>query len=175
MDSRNLTCVKSPVAWLMIPGLAYIIWSIKFMAPGLVSDGFLVDPPECLSLVLHGILWYFPKMQATQGGISWPFWTSWVLSPSWIFWGGIWNSKSSACVAKPVIHSCPVPKGPRFTTDWTCPPSWARIIPHICPPPPSWLVFVIGSWSGLGGLLLPPGSCIGLKYWFYRCLPREPL
>ena len=38
------------------------------MAPGLVSKGFLIDPPDHLPLVLHGLFWYFPNRQATQGG-----------------------------------------------------------------------------------------------------------
>ena len=38
------------------------------MVPGLVSEVFLIDPPEHLTLVLHGLLWYFPNSQATQGG-----------------------------------------------------------------------------------------------------------
>ena len=39
------------------------------MAPGMVSEGFLVDSPECLPLILHGLLWYFPNNQATQWGV----------------------------------------------------------------------------------------------------------
>ena len=38
------------------------------MDPGLVSEGFLIDTLECLPLVLHGLLWYFPNNQATKGG-----------------------------------------------------------------------------------------------------------
>ena len=38
------------------------------MAPGLVSKLFLIDPLECLPLVLHVFLWVFPNIQATQGG-----------------------------------------------------------------------------------------------------------
>ena len=37
------------------------------MAPGLVSEVFLIDPPKRLPLVLHGLLWYFPNREATQG------------------------------------------------------------------------------------------------------------
>ena len=52
----------------MRPGWEETIWSIKFMALGLVSEGFLIDPPECLPLSLHGLLWEFSNSQATQGG-----------------------------------------------------------------------------------------------------------
>ena len=38
------------------------------MDPGLVSEGFLIDPPEHLPLVLNGLLWEFPNKHATQGG-----------------------------------------------------------------------------------------------------------
>ena len=50
----------------MILGWADTIWSIEVMAPGLVSKGLLIDPLECFPLVLHGLLWGFPNMQATQ-------------------------------------------------------------------------------------------------------------
>ena len=38
------------------------------MEPGLVYEGFLIEPPECLPLVIHGIMWDFPNIQATQVG-----------------------------------------------------------------------------------------------------------
>ena len=38
------------------------------MAPDLVSGGLLIDPLECLPLVLHGLLWDFKNMQVSQGG-----------------------------------------------------------------------------------------------------------
>ena len=43
------------------------------MTLGLVSTGFLMDPPDRLPLVLHGLLWDFPNIQATQGGGFWRF------------------------------------------------------------------------------------------------------
>ena len=46
---------------------------MEVMAPGLVSEGFLVDPPESLPLVLHGILWDYPNSQATQEVTSLPY------------------------------------------------------------------------------------------------------
>ena len=52
----------------MIPDWEETFWSIEVMAPGLVSEGFLIDPLECFPLVLYGLLWDFPNMQATQGG-----------------------------------------------------------------------------------------------------------
>ena len=36
---------------------------------GLVSEGFLIDTLECLPLVFYGLLWNFPNMKETQGGI----------------------------------------------------------------------------------------------------------
>ena len=41
---------------------------MEVMAPGMVSEGLLMDPPERLPLVLHGLWWDFPNMHATQGG-----------------------------------------------------------------------------------------------------------
>ena len=41
---------------------------MEFMDPGLVSEVFLMDPPERLPLVFHGLLWDFPNIQTTQGG-----------------------------------------------------------------------------------------------------------
>ena len=51
----------------MISGWEYTICLIEFVDPGLVSKVLLIDPPELLSLVLHGLLWYFSNKQATQG------------------------------------------------------------------------------------------------------------
>ena len=44
------------------------IWSIEVMDLGTVSEGFLIEAPECLPLVLHGLLWDFPNKQATKEG-----------------------------------------------------------------------------------------------------------
>ena len=38
------------------------------MASVMFSEGFLIGPLECLPLVLHGLLWDFPNIQATQVG-----------------------------------------------------------------------------------------------------------
>ena len=38
------------------------------MAPGMVSEDFLIVQPECLPFVLHVLLWGFPNIQATQQG-----------------------------------------------------------------------------------------------------------
>ena len=38
------------------------------MAPGMISNDFLINPPERLPLVLHGLLLGFPNIQATQEG-----------------------------------------------------------------------------------------------------------
>ena len=55
--------------WGMIPGWEETIWSIEIMDPGLVSEIFLIDPHNNLSLVLHGLLWDLPNSQSAQGGI----------------------------------------------------------------------------------------------------------
>ena len=68
MSSQNIAWVRSPMTWGTIPGWAETIWSIEFMAPSLVSKGFLIDMLDFLPLVLHGILWDFPNMQASKGG-----------------------------------------------------------------------------------------------------------
>ena len=65
-----MACGRAPVTSVMIPGYAETIWSIEVMDPVLVSEGFLIDPPECLTLVLHGLLWVLSNRQATQGGGS---------------------------------------------------------------------------------------------------------
>ena len=41
---------------------------MEFMDPGLVSEVFLMDPPERLPLVFHGLLWDFPNREATHRG-----------------------------------------------------------------------------------------------------------
>ena len=56
------------MTWGMSPGCAVTFWSIDFMAPGMVSEGFLNDPPGNFLLVFYSLLWEFPKGQATQGG-----------------------------------------------------------------------------------------------------------
>ena len=92
----------------MIPGWADTIWSIEVMAPGLVSKGFLIDPPESLPLVLHIHLWDFTNRQDTKWGIFWPRWASWLLPPSYMVLGGILNRNGSDCGAKPGSPSRPV-------------------------------------------------------------------
>ena len=61
--------VGAPVTGGVIPGWEETICLIEVMEPGLVSNVFLIDPPEILSLVLHGLLWDFPNKQVIQGGI----------------------------------------------------------------------------------------------------------
>ena len=60
--------VRAPVTLGMIPGWADTIFSIEVMSPGLVSEGFLIDSPGCLSLVIHGLLWEFQNRQVTKEG-----------------------------------------------------------------------------------------------------------
>ena len=69
MAEHNLVWVITPVTWVMIPGLEDIIWSIEFMSLGMVSKVFLIDPPERLPLVLHGLLWDLTNSQVSQGRI----------------------------------------------------------------------------------------------------------
>ena len=57
MADQNIVWVKFLVTWVMSSGWEEKIWSIEFMAPGMVSKGLLIDPPESLPLVLHGLLW----------------------------------------------------------------------------------------------------------------------
>ena len=69
MAEHNLVWVRTPVTWGMIPGLEDIICSIEVMYLGMVSKVFLIDPPERLPLVLHGLLWDLTNSQVSQGGI----------------------------------------------------------------------------------------------------------
>ena len=68
MDSQKFSWVSDPVNLGIIPGWAEIICSIEVTAMGIVSEGFLIHPPECLPLVLHGILWDLTNRQATKRG-----------------------------------------------------------------------------------------------------------
>ena len=145
------------------------------MAPVRVSEGFLIDTHEYLTLVLHWILWEFPNEHTTQGGFFWSWWASLVLSRSWIFWGGIKSRNGSVYGAKPGSTYHHVPKGLQLTTACPCPPLWYCLLYHICQTPPSWWRFRMCSRLELGGLLLPPGSRLGPKWGFSRCLSREPL
>ena len=70
---QSLLWVRSPMTQVISPSCADNIWSIKLMAPVLVSEGFLMDPPQHLPLVLHVLLWVFPYSQATQGGLGQTF------------------------------------------------------------------------------------------------------
>ena len=97
-------------------------------------------------------LWFFMASCSTfqinrqnNRGIFRYFWASWVLSPSWIFLGGIWKSNGSACGYKPGYTSCTIPKVPRLTTYFPYPSSWACLLPHIFRPPPNWWGFGMGS------------------------------
>ena len=68
VDAQNLVWVKSPVTWVVIPGWADTIWSIEVMAPDLLSEVFLIDPPDCFPLVLYDLVWDLSNKQATQEG-----------------------------------------------------------------------------------------------------------
>ena len=84
MDDQNLMWVRTPVTLGMIPGWAETIWSIEVMAPDLVSEGFLIEPLECLPLVLHELLWDFKNIQDKQGGIFLILLRFLGITPSWI-------------------------------------------------------------------------------------------
>ena len=149
MVAQNLACVIALVTWGMRSSWAETIWSINVLAPGLVSEVFLINPPERLPLILHGLLWDFSNSQATLGG-SFP--TLWILLgiiPFFDHLRGYLKEKNPAYGAKPGAPSRLIPKSPRLTIDWPYPPSLARLIPYIYPPPPSWWGFGMGSWSEL--------------------------
>ena len=101
------------------------------------------------------------------------FWSSWVLLPFWIIWGGIWRSNGSACGTKPGAPSCLAPKGPRLTTAWKYPTPWVSLLLNPFPPPPSLWLVGMGYWSEIEDILLYPGSHLGPKYGWSRRLPRR--
>ena len=53
--AQNLAWVRAPVTLGMSPVWADTIWSMEVMSPGLVFEGFLIDPLEYLTLILHGL------------------------------------------------------------------------------------------------------------------------
>ena len=70
MASQNLVWVSNLVTEGTIPSWLDIICSAEVMAPGFLSEGFLIDPPLFLPLFLHCILWYLPNRQAIKEVIS---------------------------------------------------------------------------------------------------------
>ena len=144
------------------------------MDPGLVSKGFLMDPPESFPLGLHGLVWDFLNMQAAKEGIFLTFLRCLGVIPLLDNIRRNFKDQGSVCGAKLVATSCPVPKDPRLTTDCPRPTSQDWLLPHHFPPPSSWQGFGMVSWSDLGVLLLPPGFCLGPKSGFSRCPPMEP-
>ena len=167
MASHNLVWISALVNWITRSGWTEIIWSIKVMAMGLVSEDLLIEPPGCLALVFHGILWDFPNRQETQGRNFWPCWYSCWFPLSWIIRGGNIKCNGSACGAKPKSPSCHIPRGLRLTTYWPCPPSWDRILQNNCQLPPSWWGVGTDSWLDLGCLILLTGSLLGPKYEYF--------
>ena len=173
MATQNLAWVRVPVTWVIVPGWIDTTWSIEVMDPGLLSEEFLIDPLESLPLVLYGLLWDFPNIQATQGRsfmILMSFLDIIPLSYSLMRdlkeqWFSLW------CQSRISLSSRPR----RSSVDHSLSMSPLVISAHILyfPLPPGWWVFEIVSWLELGGLLLPPGSCLGPRYRFSRCHPRE--
>ena len=173
--AKNISWVIAPVTWGMIPGLTDIIWSIKVMAPGLVSEGFLMDPPECFTLVFNGLLWYLPNRQATQGG---SFLTLLIFL-------GIINLLDNLrryfmeqwfrpwCQTR--IYLLSYPKGSLVYHSLTM-LSLMRLAPTA-----SFSTFykLVGSWDGhlFGVRRSSPDfrSSYWPKIWISRCLPRRPL
>ena len=135
---------------------------MEVMAPGMVLEGFLMDPPESLFLFLHGLLWDFINRKATQGVTSLPYWYYWVLFLSWRVWGGIWMSSGLAYGAKPghLFHS--VQEGIILTTAWPCPTSRGCLLSHPFLPFSGWWEFWMGFKLRLGDLLLLPGNGLDL-------------
>ena len=171
VDAQNIAWVRAPVTWGMIPDWEETIWSIKVMAPVMVYGGFLIDPPECLPLVLHGPLWDFPNKKATQGGSILIFLSflgiislleslgKYFKDQWFILWCQTRISLSSHPKGSLVYHSLAVS-------------SLVILAPiEYFPPPTIWWVFGMGSWPELEVLLLPPGSCIGPKYGFTGVSP----
>ena len=69
MAAHNLQWVRSPVTCGIRPGWVDTIFSIEVMAPGLVSEGFLIDPLECLPFVTPWPLVGLSKyLDNTMGG-----------------------------------------------------------------------------------------------------------
>ena len=174
MAAHNLAWFRSPVASEIIPDWAETVCSIEFIALGLVSESFLIDPPECLTLVIHGLLWDFPNIQATQGGSYMVFMSFLVIIPLLGSLRGYLREKWLImwCQTRRSLSSCPR----RSSVDHSLAISYivSSAPSHICPPPPGWYRFDMGSRLELGRLILPTGSFLGPKSGFYRFLFREP-
>ena len=123
MAAQNLAWVRAPVTWGMIPGWVETLWSIEVMDPGLVSEGFLIDPLECLPLIPHGLMWDFTNMQTGQGENFLILLSFLGITPLLYImkrdlkdqWFSLW------CQTRASYH--PVPKGPWLTIDFPCPTS----------------------------------------------------
>ena len=160
----------------MRPGWADTIWSIEVMTLGLVSEGFLIDPLEHLPLVLHGLLWYFPNKQVTGGGSGGLILLSFIGNTPFLDslrrdLKGQWfslccqtrSSLSSRTRSSYVEHSFAI-----SSLVISAPIAYFS-------PPPGWWGFYMGSWLELGGLLLPPGSCLDQNLDFIGVSPGSLL
>ena len=58
------------MTWGVIPGWAETIWSIEVMALGLVSKGFLIDPPDCLPWYYMASCGTFQKKTGDTRGVG---------------------------------------------------------------------------------------------------------
>ena len=89
MAFQNLSWVSDPVNCGIIPGWADIKCSTDFVAPGMLSNGFLVGPHGRLPLVLHGFLWDLPNSKLEGCGkwryIPFLFNNFWIKLGSCIF------------------------------------------------------------------------------------------
>ena len=47
LAEQSLAWVRATVTWVMSPGWEETIWSIEVIAPGMVSEDFLINPHKC--------------------------------------------------------------------------------------------------------------------------------
>ena len=88
----------------------------------MVSEGLLMDPPERLPLVLHGLLWDFPNMHATQGGNLFTLLSFLGIIPFLKILRRDFNWQRFSLWCKPGAPSRIVQEGLLLATAWTCPP-----------------------------------------------------
>ena len=167
--------VRYPVTWVMIPGWAETIWSIEVMSLGLVYEGYQINLPEHFPLVLHGLLWYFPNIQATQGGSFLALLIFFGITPLLdnlrIYLGYLWFS---LCFQTRISFSY---RTKHFTVDH-------RLgIYYLARLGPTKYLFtsskLVGIWYGLSVGVRRSSPIPRLLSWpksgFYRCIPRKPL
>ena len=65
MAEQKLEWEIAPVTWGVIIGWSDINWYTEIMDPGLLSEGFFMDPLDLFPLFLHALLWDFPTIHNT--------------------------------------------------------------------------------------------------------------